>query len=786
MPPILRSRRDISWESQPEMRPPFSFATPFRSEPAAPELVAWLALLWLIAVWAARLGPAPPPPLLWTGTQALVWCGLYIGLAWAYGAGAPHHGQASRRVVRRLAGGLFLAVLATHSARLLLSTVAPALWTHTFYLRFLIPAGFLCAGCAALLPRDTSLLVRAARNNATIAPLPALSVFLVAAALLVSCADIALQVYGKMPVVRSAGVAIGQAAWVTNCLILFSAFTLAFVLSSRMALGMLLVAPPYLALGFATLIKIHYMHSAVQPLDLLRLPEFLPLYVTFLGRAAAVAAVAATALWAWGLAAASRGAPVRVPAGRRLAIGLVSLLVLLAFPVAFVAAPRSPRVAALLHRVGAPDVWQWKEQAIVDGFLLSFISELPSLRISAPPHYTPAAIAQVLRRYWRPRAAVTGKAARPGVNVILYLVESFVDPNDLGVRYTAEPMPNVRAFRNTDIGGHAIVPEEFGGSANTEFEALTGMTMAFLPSGSLPYRQYLRHPVPSLPFFLRSRGYTTTAVQPDSRFFYDRERAYRLLGFDRVVWLDEVPGIQRDPRVDWPTDRAVVDAVINASRGPRPFFVFAFPSSTHSPYTSGAYKGSSLNVVDAPRVDSAGEIKEYVNALHVADRDIGALVRHFSRQTDSTLIVVLGDHLPPLSQEGLRPFWGTLSHASRAQRDLMVRRVPLLVWANFHLPRETPELSVNALPSYILNKIGLAEPPLLAVTDSIRLRLPVLGRYMVGAQGQTWDHDSLPDSLRALVRDYQLLQYDLLLGRQYAVQYDLSGGKPGARPHTSN
>jgi len=670
---------------------------------------------------------------------------------------------------------LFLAIMMTHFVRLLLSHLSPSLLAHTSYLRFLLPSIFTGVCCAALLPGDTRNLVRAALARTSIAPLPALAVLMVAAALLVSCADMAFQLWGKMPVARGAGLAIGRIPWVTNCLILFSGFALAFAATSSVKRGLLLVAPPYLTLATATLIKIHYMHSAVQPLDLIRLPEFLPLYIQFFGPAAAVATVAAVVLWGWGILAASRSAPSRVPGGRRLAVGLTSLVVLSAFPLAFFAAPESPWVATLLRRVGAPDGGQWKEQAVVDGFLLSFLSELPSLRVSAPPHYTPAAVDEVLHRYWKPAAVPQSQSARPHVNLILCMVESFMDPNDLGVGYTAEPIPNIRAFRQAQVGGYAIVPEEFGGSANTEFEALTGMTLSFLPRGSLPYRQYLRHPVPSLPSVLRSRGYTTTAVQPDSRSYYDRERAYQLLGFDQVVWLDEVPGIERDPRVGWPTDRSVVNAVVAASRGPRPFFVFAFPSSTHSPYTSGAYSNSSLEVLDssevldAPGAESAGEVKEYVNSLHLADQEIGALIGYFSRQQDSTVIVVLGDHLPPLSQSALRGFWGRLSQASPAQRSLLARRVPLLVWANFPLPREAPELSVNALPSYALHKLGIALPPGLAMADTIRMQLPIVGRFMVGADGKVWDHDSLPDSLRSLVRDYQLLQYDLLLGRQYAL-----------------
>jgi phosphoglycerol transferase MdoB-like AlkP superfamily enzyme len=131
------------------------------------------------------------------------------------------------------------------------------------------------------------------------------------------------------------------------------------------------------------------------------------------------------------------------------------------------------------------------------------------------------------------------------VNLIVYLIESFMDPDDLGLHYTSDPIPNIRALRRSHIGAYAVVPELFGGSANTEFELLTGMTRSFLPEGSPPYRQYLRRPIPSLPSALRALGYTTVAIHADPKYYYDRERVYGLLGFDTTVWLNDVPGVER-------------------------------------------------------------------------------------------------------------------------------------------------------------------------------------------------------------------------------------------------
>src|SRR5262249_14567303 len=337
------------------------------------------------------------------------------------------------------------------------------------------------------------------------------------------------------------------------------------------------------------LAKIKYMHSAVQPLDLIRIPEFLPLFRSFFGTGVLVGTVAALGIWIGALVAVHKIEPCRVSIVRRSSIGLLSLAVLLALPVAFFVANSLPSANALLLRFGAPDS-QHREKARSNGFLLSFLSQVPATLVSTPTNYSLAAVASTLSKYWRPGIIAPERSRVGRVNLIVYMVESFMDPDDLGLHYTSDPIANIRALRKAHISGYGIVPERFGGSANTEFEALTGMTRSFLPEGSLPYRQYLRRPVPSLPRALRSFGYTTIAIQADPKYYYDRERVYGLLGFDRVVWLHEAPGVERAPRGRWPSDKAVVEAVIQASQGTQPFFAFAFPSSTHSPYNFGTYR----------------------------------------------------------------------------------------------------------------------------------------------------------------------------------------------------
>jgi hypothetical protein len=729
------------------------------------------------AAWETHAGTllGVGTPMLGVVIQALLWMVLYAGLVVALGSVAPRESQSVSAVSRRVGMALLLALASAHAVKLAIwSALDPPGWHAYHYLRLFLAPALAALWCVVLLPREVRAVVRAVRRRDALAPLPALVVLLVAAAALASCADLAFQLVrqGSAMQNRLGADVITWRAWLTTTAILFLVQALVYAVTSSAATAILLVAPIFATMVFATLVKIRFMHSAVQPFDLLTLPEFLPLFDAFFGTWAAIGSAIAIACWLVALVVVWRRTRSRVSAPRRVAVGATSFVLLAALVIAFL----PPRVLpppldrhgdamyAVVTALGAPQS-EHRDMVRSGGIVLNFLSELQSAFVVVPTDYSAAHVASVMRTY--PVAAATAPR-RGGVSLVVYLVESFMDPNELGFTYTADPIPNLRALRRAQVGGWAIVPRAFGGSANTEFELLTGMTNSFLPEGSIPYRQHVRTPLPALPSTLRDLGYATVAVQADPRYYYDRERVYPLLGFDRTVWLHEAKVPQAD-RGGWPSDEVLVDSVIAATSRSHPAFVFGFPSSTHSPYNAGTYASSALAVTDAPNAAVRAEVKEYINAERVADRAIGRLVEHYRSVPDSTIVVIFGDHLPPLSSGALARLTNRLSKLPEVEDTRETRRVPLLVWANFTLPHAEPTLSVNLLAPFLLERMGVARRGLFAVTDSVRRAFPVVSACVEGADGTLWPREGVPAALRGPIEDYRLVQYDLLLGRAYAA-----------------
>ena len=744
--------------------------------------LALFACVTVGATWATRTQTlaGQGTPLLGAGAGGLAWACLYAGLGWALSKTAREEGRSPARVWRKVGLCLSLALASIYACKALVQLfLAPETWNSLFYLRLILPPVFVALWCAALLQRQAESLVRAVTTNRALVPVPQLAALILVAAVLVSFADIALEWSGGSAVETALKrQVIGKSAWTTNVLLLFSVYAFAFAITRRLGTSLLVISTCYGALALASLAKLKYMHSAVQPLDLIRIPELLPFLPGFFGTGPVVLAIAALGLWIAACALTLKVSPSQMSPARRWATAGFAIIVLSGMTLAL-SMVTNPSVKRTLRRLGAPG-WEFRERARENGVLLSFLAEVRQAFVSMPSDYSPEAVAGAFHRYRAPPAAVPN---RHHINLIVYLIESLMDPADLGLQYTSEPIPTIRGLRELYSGGHAIVPEEFGGSANTEFEVLTGMATCFLPRWSLPYRQYLRRPIPSLPRLLADLGYRTTAIQADPRHFFNRERAYDLLGFDDVVWLREFPGVQRADRGSWPSDQAVVDAIIRASQRAHPAFIFAFPSSTHSPYNRGTYHDSDLAVVDAGVSDTFGEVNEYINAVRVADRAVRSLVDHFAHQPDSTVIAILGDHLPPLSAQAFQPLFSLFSGASEHARFRVRRRVPLIVWSNFELAKEEKEFSVNALPSYLLARMNIPRSGIFAVSDEVRLKVPVLPGYLQNCGLGSNGSEELDPAQLSLLRDYRLLQYDLLLGKQYSRARISSAVKPeGTEP----
>ncbi len=483
-----------------------------------------------------------------------------------------------------------------------------------------------------------------------------------------------------------------------NALLVASVGWLAAALTARTRFAVACALGLYSVFIACDILKMRFLLNTVHPSDVWMLKDLAEMHI--FGPSAMLLAIATVG----GLIA----IPMLLAYGERtvgaakrrwgLAAGAIATLLALS------AGPRSSIGSVVLSRLGGvwPD-YSPLQRVRRNGLLLDFALSMNDLYVREPEGYSQQRIAAIRTRYLGDAPRVEASARR--VNVIVYLIEAFADPNDLGLRFTQDPIPHFHALFE-ESGGRAISPVFGGASTNAEFEILTGLTNHFLPANSSPYNQYIHRNLPALPRYLSDLGYRTLALHAERLQAFNRSAVYPFLGFQRSRSLYDDSAAPRDIAGRRPSDAALVDAIITESRRGGPFFMFAFPDSTHLPWDYPEYLGSPLDVVGTTLSRAThDELKTYLNALHTADRAIGRLVAYFRRAKEPTLIVILGDHRPGLSAEAYAH--STIFREEGANFLAAEHRCPVVFWSNFGAPRPAERSSDNFLAATILRATGL-------------------------------------------------------------------------------
>ncbi|MEO5325511.1 LTA synthase family protein [Mesorhizobium sp. CC13] len=527
--------------------------------------------------------------------------------------------------------------------------------------------------------------------------------------------------------------------------------------------GLLIVAPLALLLAFIGHQKSLYLGDPLYPTDFLyarQIVELMPLLVrerplTGIGIAVGIVAGISLLVFAW------RYWRRRMPALSfwarisRLAIAIPAL----AFFVSIMDYATFSWTRDRLQII--PMMWDQKENYNSNGFAIAFALNVPMAKVNAPHGYSAKAIDAIAR------TDVVASLPEEKPDIIVVMSESFWDPTRLpGVSITPDPIPTVRATRS----GNVFSPEFGGMTANVEFEALTGFSNAFLPTGSIPYQQYVRAPVPSLATFLRSEGYETRAIHPFAGWFWNRAPVYKAFGFDRFMSEENMPTLAK--RGPLASDAALTEEIIRqADATEHPFFYFAVSLQSHGPYEPNRY-ADATHKVDAPTSPwTRDSILTYAEGASDADRGLQRLMDWAAKRKRPTVIAFFGDHLPPLGAVYVETGFMKEPVAKRKApiNDMLAQHeTPLVVWSNRTGPvRDLGSISPAFLPLHVLETAGISHPYYTDFLGRVHERFRVVDRNVLlprlGATKFDWSREKEIDPM---IRDFRWLQYDMMFGKR--------------------
>lgn len=406
----------------------------------------------------------------------------------------------------------------------------------------------------------------------------------------------------------------------------------------------------------------------------------------------------------------------------------------------------------------------------VDGIPVTFVMNLAYMSIDKPAGYSEKEAQEILAEYEERKGGIaeTMECEEEELpNIIVVMNESFSDLCVLGNFTTNQDyMPYLHSLqegRENTVTGMLNVSVCGGNTANTEFEFLTGNTMAFLPQGSVPYQQYMNGETESLASHLRDLGYETVATHPYNATGWERDQVYPWMGFGDSIFVDEYANASRVR--SYVSDDACVEKIISLyeqKEAGTPLFVFNVTMQNH-----GGYQDAYSNFTPDVFVDGIENfsVSQYLSLIKRSDQSLEKLISYFSGVDEKTVVVFFGDHQPSdtvaapiLAQNGMA--WNHLS-----EEELKLRyQVPYVIWANYDIEEDKKaDTSVNFLGAEVLKRTGVPTTAyqnfLLTLKEEYPIISPVRTVKADGTEESISKVDKTMDIYRRL-QYYQLFDWE--------------------------
>lgn len=408
----------------------------------------------------------------------------------------------------------------------------------------------------------------------------------------------------------------------------------------------------------------------------------------------------------------------------------------------------------LYDKLFTPTTIQFK-----NGTVTAFLMELQYMSVEKPSGYNEKDAREALASY-----ETAGTPANTP-NIIVVMNEAFSDPAVLGGFTTNEDyMPFVHSLlrgAEDTVSGLLNVSVKGGNTANTEFEYLTGNSMAFLPYGSIPYQQYIKNETPSMASWLSGFGYRTVAMHPYRAAGWDRNKVYPLMGFDEMYFQEfyKDSGVIRKYVSD-EADYEKIIRIYEQKEPGEPLFLFNVTMQNHSSYNDWAdYDNFSPDIT----VDGSDSevLSAYLSLMKLSDQATERLVDYFAKEEEDTVIVFFGDHQPTDSVVNpVLKLNGTSSSSLSAEEEALRYQVPFFIWANYDIDEESGlNISANYLASRTLDAAGLPKPGYFSFLSELEKQAPVVSANHVSLSDGTF---SAADDQDELLREYKTFQYHQL------------------------
>lgn len=291
------------------------------------------------------------------------------------------------------------------------------------------------------------------------------------------------------------------------------------------------------------------------------------------------------------------------------------------------------------------------------------------------------------------------KPERSYPNIIFVQLESLFDPTLLdGLEFSEDPIPNLHSLYRNYSSGYLSVPSFGAGTANTEFEVITGMNLDDFGPGEYPYKTILReNACESIGYYLKDYGYSVNALHNNDGDFYERNMVFSRLGFDTFTSVEYIEKYDVTP-LGWAKDECLIDEIVSIldSTLEQQDFIYTISVQGHGDYPEDTedyflpVKVSNNEVTGNP-----DGFEYYVNEIHEMDKFVRSLTDTLAKRDEECVVVFYGDHLP------------TFDMTDEDMKNGDIYQTQYVIWDNMGLAKEDKDVEAFQLSTVVLDKLNL-------------------------------------------------------------------------------
>lgn len=390
----------------------------------------------------------------------------------------------------------------------------------------------------------------------------------------------------------------------------------------------------------------------------------------------------------------------------------------------------------------------------VNGMAVTFVMDLAYMKVERPEGYDALQCEETFREY------ETDLVGQDYPNIIVIMDEAFSDLSLLGdVDASEDYMPYVHSLQQgaeNTVSGNLYVSVCGGNTANTEFEFLTGNTMAFLPAGSVPYQQYIQGEIPSLASHLESLGYDTYAMHPYYASGWNRDVTYPRMGFSNMIFKEDMAFMEYVRK--YVSDRSDFQEILHLleeKQEGQPLFIFNVTMQNHGGY-SDQYANFTPDVTTG--ADNL-ELNQYLSLIKLTDASLEELLTYLGNMDEKTVVVFFGDHQPgDAVTKCINDSLTDSDYYYASEEDVIANDtenpryiVPYIIWANYDIEETAGyDMSVNYLAANTLEIAGVPTDAYQNYLLQLQEEYPVITSVYTGKSA-----DAREESLE----EYRQLQY---------------------------